>query len=67
MKSVKCDSGLMGWQCNLQENYCCYYEFENYTLMFNLHTKLGYRDPSDCWDDNPVIQGSVNPSDYKKV
>lgn len=67
MKQVKCKSGLTGWQCRLQENYKDFADFEHYSNLRDLHTRLGYITPQAAWDDNPVIQGSVNPSDFRKV
>lgn len=67
MKNIKCDSGLFGWQANLREVYSCYEDFQYYSDIYNLHARLGYDTPRSCWEDNPVVQGSVNPSDFRKA
>lgn len=67
MKRVKCKSGLEGWQCRLRENYVDFEEFESNANLRGLHVRLGYVTPQEAWDDNPIVQGSVNPSDYRKV
>lgn len=71
MKRVKCDSGLTGWQCRLQENYADCAEpfkaFKAYCRIYGNHRRLGYRSMKAAWEANPVIQGSTNPSDYRKV
>ncbi len=66
-KSVKCRSGITGWQCKLQENYADQEEFERWSDMYGLAQRLGYEDTEDCWNDNPTIQGSVIPDDFRVV
>lgn len=67
MKEVTCKSGLKGWRAKLQENYLNYREFKDYSIIFGLHTRLGYESPKDAWDANPLVEGSVEPSDFQKV
>jgi hypothetical protein len=67
MKTVICNSGLKGWQCNLQENYSSFDEFKSYSKMYNLAKKLGYTSMKKAWNENPIIQGSTNPLDFRKV
>lgn len=67
MKQVRCKSGLTGWQGKLQENYSSFEEFEAYSETYGLAARLGYDDAQEAWDANPIIQGSVNPSDFRKV
>jgi len=67
MRQVKCKSGLRGYQCPLQENYANYEEFERYAETYGLHTRLGYKTSRAAWDANPTVQGSVEPSDFRKV
>jgi hypothetical protein len=64
---VYCDSGLEGWQGYLRDNYADIEEFEHYSDMFGLAERLGYESAQEAWDDNPLVQGSVNPSDFRKV
>jgi hypothetical protein len=55
------------WRGRLQDTYEDYDEFAAYAEIYSLHTRLGYKTPQAAWDANPVVQGSVNPADYKKV
>lgn len=68
MEQVKCKSGIMGWQCKLQENYDNSFEqFQSWCETHNIHTRLGYKTPESAWKNNPIIQGSTEPSDLRKV
>ena len=67
MKQVKCQSGLVGWQSRLRSVYNSYDEFENYSKIYGIHSRLGYDTAEAAWEANPVVQGSVIPSDYRKV
>jgi hypothetical protein len=67
MCQVKCKSGLTGYQCRLQNNYAGLAEFERYAETYGLHSRLGFKTPRAAWDANPTIQGSVEPSDFRKV
>lgn len=67
IKKVKCQSGLIGEQFLLQDAYSNYEEFENYSHIYNLHGRLGYKTPKTAWKTNPLIQSSVIPSDFRKV
>lgn len=67
MDRAICDSGRSGWQCRLRENYSHYREFRAYSEMYGLHGRLGYETPADAWRDNPLVQGSVVPEDFRKV
>jgi len=67
MKAVKCKSGLSGYQCRLQANYNSFDEFVAYAEVYQLHRRLGYRSMSGCWRANPMIQFSVEPSDFRRA
>jgi hypothetical protein len=68
MKQVKCKSGLTGWQCRLRKNYNNSFEqFKAYAEMYGLHTRLGFKTIVGAWKSNPVIRGSVIPSDFQRV
>ena len=69
---VICKSGLTGWQGHLRDQYNSYAEFQQADEIYGLATRLGYdwQDNSPAayaWNDNPVVQGSVNPDDYCRV
>lgn len=64
---IKTKSGVDGWQDKLQNVYSSFEEFEACSDCYGLSTRLGYKTARQAWDDNPTVQGSVNPSDYCKV
>lgn len=66
-KKVKCRSGLMGWRGRLQDQYSSWDEFKNCAIIWGLVKRLGYNTEREAWEDNPVVEGSVNPSDYRRV
>ena len=51
----------------LQKNYNSFDEFKSYSEIYNLHVRLGYDTVEEAWEDNPMIQWSTDPSDFKKV
>ncbi len=55
------------WKAKLRSNYKNFEEFAVYSEIYGLHTRLGYRTPEEAWEANPLIQGSVNPEDFKRV
>jgi hypothetical protein len=67
MRQVRCKSGLMGWQCRLRENYADYEQFEAYDEMYALAERLGFNSALEAWHADPIIQGSVNPVDFRTV
>lgn len=60
-------SGIEGWQGLLQDQYSCFDEFLSASDTYGLADRLGYEDTLECWNDNPIVQGSTNPTDYCKV
>jgi hypothetical protein len=67
MTKIICISGLTGWQDHIQNVYDNFEEFEGYCKIYNIHERLGYDGIKECWNDNPIAEGSVNPSDYRKI
>lgn len=65
-KEVKCESGITGWENYLKGVYATKEEFFEYNEIYGIAKRLGYNDPEECWQANPLIQGSTNPSDLKK-
>jgi len=55
------------WKARLRSNYENFEEFKMYAETFNLHDRLGYATPEEAWADNPMVQGSTNPDEYRKV
>jgi len=64
---VRCDSGLIGWRDFAQNVYESFEELERFSEIYGVAKRLGYDDASELWKDNPIIQGSTNPSDLKIV
>ena len=67
MKRVICNSGITGWQEKLQKVYANYAEFVLFDSYYDIAKRLGYKSPRMAWQKNPIIQGSVNPSDLRKI
>jgi hypothetical protein len=55
------------WTGKLQKLYNGFEEFERYAKIYNNHLRLGFKTISGAWKSNPMIQGSTNPADYKRV
>ena len=67
MKRIKTNSGISGWQCRLRENYTSLEEWTTYAETYNLCARLGFADAESAWEANPLIQGSTNPGDFRRV
>jgi hypothetical protein len=65
--TIICNSGLRGWRCRLRENYANEAEFAAYAETYCLHTRLGFKTIQGAWLANPIVEGSVEPSDFRKV
>jgi hypothetical protein len=57
----------MGWRGKLQDQYSSWDEFKNCSDIYGLVKRLGYKTAKAAWEDNPMVEGSVDPSDYRKV
>ena len=55
------------WKLKLRSNYSTFAEWREYSKMYDLAARLGFSDEQAAWDANPMIQGSVNPGDFKVV
>ena len=66
MRRIRCDSGLMGWRDRLQKVYTSFEEFESDASTYGLTDRLCFDSAEEAWDANPTIQGSVDPSDYRR-
>ena len=67
MRQVTCKSGLKGSEGRLQKRYDNFEEFKGYSAAFGLAKRLGFRTAADAWKANPIVQSSVEPSDFCKV
>ena len=64
--SVRCKSGLTGWRIRLRNNYKSYEEWVDWSELRGLASRLGYESEEAAWKANPVVEGSVNPSDFRR-
>ena len=65
---VRTKSGVQGWRCRLRANYDdSLSQFQAYADAYNLVARLGYPNAEAAWKANPVIEGSVNPGDFRMV
>jgi len=64
---VICKSGIKGWQLKLRTVYNSLKELQAYDSNYNIASRLGYSTANKAWEDNPTIQGSINPSDLCKI
>lgn len=68
MSQVICQSGRKGWQQPLHEVYDHDFDqFRAYCESYGIHQRLGFKTPSQAWKANPLIQGSIDPSDLQVV
>ena len=72
MATCVCKSGLTGWRMRLRDIYkehtspeAAYDEWEHYSVTYGLAQRLGYRTARGAWNDNPIIEGSTIPTDYR--
>ena len=66
-KRVKLKSGSEGERSRLHTRYDNLEDFESYSELYGLHERLGYDTPEEAWEDNPVVESGINPSDFRKV
>jgi hypothetical protein len=67
MKTVTCNSGLKGWRDRLRKVYSDLEEFIAYDELYGLAERLGFKSAKLAWVANPLVEGSVEPDDYRKV
>ena len=64
---IICQSGEIGMRKKVHEIYDDYEDFLHYNSMFNIVERLGYPSPKTLWEENPMIEGSSNPKDFRVV
>lgn len=57
----------MGWRTRLRNNYRDFDEWGFNSDMWGLCLRLGYKTAEAAWKANPVIEGSINAGDFRKV
>ena len=55
------------WRASLKNEYENFEEFAAYDEIYGLAKRLGFDSAEEAWEANPLIQGGVNPEDYKRV
>ena len=65
MKQIKCKSGITGWQDYLKSVYSSKEEFLAYNDIYGIAKRFGYNDAEACWNANPLVEGSTDPSDLR--
>lgn len=64
---VRTKSGLIGWRTRLRNNYNDLADFIQWSDVCALADRLGFKSAESAWKANPVIEGSTNPADFRKV
>ena len=64
-KPCKCKSGLVGWYGTLRDQYQSFDEFAGYAETYGLASRLGFDSAEAAWQANPVVEGSVNLTDFR--
>jgi len=55
------------WTGRLQAQYADFDEFVAYDEMYGLAERLGYASAEEAWEDNPMVAGSTNPAEYRRI
>lgn len=53
------------WNSRVRKLYGTFQTLQSYDSAYGIAQRLGFPTCSSLWKDNPVIQGSVHPSDLK--
>lgn len=53
------------WRVRLHKIYSDFEEFQAYDAVYNIGKRLGFRSIKTLWEENPIIEGSVNPKDLR--
>lgn len=54
------------WRNRVQKTYVSLEKLREYNRYLGVANRCGYKNAKEMWDDNPVIQGSINPEDFRK-
>jgi hypothetical protein len=55
------------WTGRLQKQYVDFEEFAAYNEMYDLARRLGFESAEEAWEANPLITGSTEPGDYRRI
>jgi hypothetical protein len=67
IKRVICKSGIEGWQARVRDNWENFESLLAASEVYGIAGRLGYESAADLWEDNPIVQGSTEPSDLRIV
>lgn len=60
-------SNRTAWKARLQKEYEDFEEFSHYDEIYHLAERLGFDSAEEAWEANPMVSGSTNPADYKRI
>lgn len=66
-RMAKMSSVNKTWTGRLQDQYVDFEEFLAYAETWGLAERLGYADAQEAWEANPLVTGSTDPADYRRV
>jgi hypothetical protein len=67
MRHVRCLSGVRGERYFLHEGWDSLQDYKQYDSLYRLSKRLGFKKAKEVWNLNPVVESSVNPSDFRLV
>lgn len=53
-----------GWKARVREVYASLEELQRYDEMYGIVERAGFESAEELWEANPMIGGSVQPSDF---
>lgn len=53
------------FKMKLHKVYADKEEFLAYDIVYGIAKRLGYKDPEKLWKDNPTVEGSTDPKDFR--
>lgn len=55
------------WKSRIRKLYGSFEHWEAYDDTYGLAARLGFSSAKHAWSANPIVQGSLNPNDFKVV
>jgi uncharacterized protein (DUF2147 family) len=55
----------MGSKYRLRKPYANFEDFEMWSDIYGIASRLGFDSAKKAWDANPIVRSSVNPSDLE--
>lgn len=53
------------WRSRVQELYATYEELVGYDKVYSIAERCGYPRTKELWNDNPMLTGGIDPSDFR--